>query len=33
MDLWAGVTDNERFSLLSERGFDEVDFWQLIGGA
>ena len=28
MKFWAGVTDNNWFSFLSERGFDEVNFWR-----
>jgi putative restriction endonuclease len=28
MKFWAGVTDNEWFTSLSSRGFDEVNFWQ-----
>ena len=33
MKLWAGVTDNDWFSFLAERGFDEVNFWQPSGAA
>jgi putative restriction endonuclease len=31
MKLWAGVTDNDWYTFLSERGFDEVNFWQPSG--
>ena len=33
MKLWAGVTDNNWFSFLAERNFDEVNFWQPSGRA
>ena len=33
MKLWAGVTDNDWYTFLSERGFDEVNFWQPSGQA
>ena len=28
MKLWAGVTDNNWYSFLAERGLDEVNFWR-----
>jgi putative restriction endonuclease len=28
MNFWLGVTDNRWFDFVSERGFDEVNFWQ-----
>lgn len=33
MKFWTGVTDNDWYSFLSERGFDEVNFWQPSGVA
>ena len=33
MKLWAGVTDNDWYTFLSERGFDELNFWQPSGQA
>ncbi len=33
MKFWAGVTDNNWYTFLAERGFDEVNFWQPSGQA
>lgn len=33
MKLWAGVTDFDRYAFLSQRGLDEVNFWQPSGVA
>lgn len=31
MKYWAGVTDNNWYKFLSERNFDEVNFWSPSG--